>query len=130
MCSSPQPTWTRSKTAEIQALSKAFGNFDRTVGLGWLIGYAVGLPLVDRKAAHATGLKAAREVGKIKAGVRAAQLNAQRATCKLAADDPQRQQLAEDAVDAVEAEAAILRAAVDVALPEAPPAARRAPPGS
>ena len=102
-------------------------NFDRTVGLGWLIGYAVGLPLVDRKAAHATGLKAAREVGKIKAGVRAAQLNAQRATCKLAADDPQRQQLAEDAV---EAEAAILRAAVDVALPEAPPAARRAPPGS
>jgi len=127
LCSSPQPTWTRSKTAEIQALSTAFGNFDRTVGLGWLIGYAVGLPLMDRKAAHATGLKAAREVGKIKAGVRAAQLKAQRATCKLAADDPQRQQLAEDAV---EAGAAILRAAVDVALPEAPPAARRAPPGS
>ena len=55
--------------ATVAALSQSFGNWDRTVGLGWLIADAVGLPLLSRDAAHATGLKAARVAGKIKAYV-------------------------------------------------------------
>ena len=109
------------KKADVEALSDSFGNFDRTVGLGWLIGDAVGRPLMDRKAAHAAGLKAARAAGNInQLEVRAARLQSQRAAGKLAADDPQRAALAEQAA---KAEAAILRAQVDVALPPAPSAA-------
>ena len=43
-----------------KALSAAFGNFDRVVALGWLIGDALGMPPVDRAVAHAAGLKARR----------------------------------------------------------------------
>ena len=116
--------------AEVDALSESFGNFDRTVGLGWLLGDAAGRPLMDRKAAHASGLKAARAAGTIKADLRAAKLKAQRAACKLAADDPQRAELKKEAD---EAERAILNATVDVSLPPATtPAAppRAAPTGS
>jgi hypothetical protein len=74
------------KKVDVTALSESFGNFDRTVGLGWLIGDAVGRPLMERKPAHATGLKAARAASNIKAEVRAAKLQSQRAAGKLAAD--------------------------------------------
>ena len=109
------------KKADVDALSESFGNFDRTVGLGWLIGDSCGRPLMERKEAHAAGLKAARAAGSIKTDVRAAKLVVQRAACKLAADDPQREQLAKQAADV---EAAILREQVDVALPVATPAPR------
>ena len=49
-----------------KALSKAFGNFDRVVALGWLLGDAVGAPLLARDCAHAVGLKARRAAGDIK----------------------------------------------------------------
>ena len=42
--------------AHIAALSKSFGNFDRVVGIGWLIAdavRAVGAPLITRADAHA-----------------------------------------------------------------------------
>ena len=103
--------------ARVAALSQSFGNFDRTVGLGWLIADAVGRPVMERKAAHASGLKAARAAGNIKAEVRAAKLRLQRAACKLAADDPQREELTKQVS---EAEAAILRERIDVALLPAP----------
>ena len=41
----------------IGALSKSFGNFDRVVALGWLLGDAMGLPLMERKDAHMVGLR-------------------------------------------------------------------------
>ena len=66
---------------------------------------------MERKAAHASGLKAARAAGNIKAEVRAAKLRLQRAACKLAADDPQREELTKQVS---EAEAAILRERIDV----------------
>ena len=49
----------------VDALSKSFGNFDRVVGLGWLLGDAVlGAPLLSHKQAYDVGLKrrAARHV--------------------------------------------------------------------
>ena len=52
--------------ARIKALSTSFRNFDRVVGLGWLIGDALGLPLMTRAEAHAVGLKARREAGTLK----------------------------------------------------------------
>ena len=44
------------------ALSRSFGNFDRRVAAGWLLADAVGLPLVERRQAHATGIKAQRGI--------------------------------------------------------------------
>ena len=52
-----------------KALSKSFGNFDRVVALGWLIGDAVGKPLLSRVQAHAVGLKARRIAGAVKANI-------------------------------------------------------------
>mmetsp|Transcript_49185 Transcript_49185/g.110601 ORF Transcript_49185/g.110601 Transcript_49185/m.110601 type:complete len:208 (+) Transcript_49185:466-1089(+) len=50
----------------VDALSKSFGNFDRVVGLGWLLGDAVlGAPLLSHKQAYDVGLKARREAGYI-----------------------------------------------------------------
>ena len=100
------------------ALSESFGNFDRMVALGWLLGDAVlGAPLLDKSVAHKVGLKARREAGNIKtelAGIRRRQM---RIVGKLAPDDPQRQELAE----AAEAEeAALLQSAVELLLPAGP----------
>ena len=44
--------------ARVDELSKSFGNFDRVVGLGWLLADAVGCRQVSRAVAHALGLKA------------------------------------------------------------------------
>ena len=49
-----------------KALSQAFGNFDRVVALGWLLGDAVGASLLARDCAYAVGLKARRAAGDIK----------------------------------------------------------------
>lgn len=45
------------KKADIDVLSKAYGNFDRVVGLGWLLADAVGLPVLERSDAYAVGIK-------------------------------------------------------------------------
>ena len=46
-----------------KALSRAFGNFDQRVAIGWLLADAAGRPQPDRKAAHAFGVKAQRSRG-------------------------------------------------------------------
>jgi hypothetical protein len=51
--------------AQVSALSKSFGNFDRVVAAGWLLGDALGLPLMERTDALAVGLKAKYEAGKL-----------------------------------------------------------------
>ena len=102
------------KKAHVAALPASFGNFDRTVGLGWLIGDAVDVPLMSRKEAHAVGLKAVRAATRIKAELRSAKLAAQRAASKLMPDDPQRDELLKEAEAAQET---IRRAPVDVSLP-------------
>ena len=71
--------------AHIAALSKSFGNFDRVVGIGWLIAdavRAVGAPLITRADAHAIGSKAQRKAADIKDEVRTARLAIQRAVYK------------------------------------------------
>ena len=101
----------------VTALSESFGNWDRTVGLGWLIADCVlGPPMLERKQAHAVGLKAARAALTIKTDVRAARLAVQRAACKLAPDDPKREEL--QSPD--NAEEQVLRQTINVALPKAP----------
>ena len=70
------------KQADVNALSNSFGNFDRAVGLGWLLFDAVspvGTPLCARASAFAIGSKARREAGNIKTEIRNAKLKAQRA---------------------------------------------------
>ena len=108
--------------ADIKALSNLFGNFDRRVGLGWLLGDAVrpaGSPLMERAAACAVGVKAQRVAAKIKTDVRDGKLAIQRELCKLATDDPRREAL-QVQVEGVEAE--VLRADVDLPLPPVTPA--------
>ena len=64
--------------AHIGALSKSFGNFDRVVGIGWVIADAVrplGAPLITRAEAHAIGGRAQRKAGDIKDEVRTARLS-------------------------------------------------------
>ena len=84
----------------IKALSQSYGNFDQVVGQGWLLGDAAGIPLMDRADAHKVGLRA-RDVA---VALAREQLNvrkaASRAISKLAADDPVRKQLKEQAADA------------------------------
>ena len=108
--------------ADIKALSSSFGNFDRRVGLGWLLGDAVrpvGSPLMERAVACAVGVKAQRVAAKIKTDVRDGKLAIQRELCKLATDDPRREAL-QVQLEGVEAE--VLRADVDLALPPVTPA--------
>ena len=69
----------------IKALSNSFGNFDRRVGLGWLLGDAVrpaGSSLMERAVACAAGVKAQRVTAKIKTDVREGKLAIQRELCK------------------------------------------------
>ena len=53
-----------SQRTQIDELSKSFGNFDRVVALGWLLGDAIGLPLMERVLAHKLGLAAKYLAGK------------------------------------------------------------------
>ena len=56
--------WSR---AHIDALSQSFGNFDRAVGLGWLIGDALGWPELTRCQAHRAGASARTKAGAFEA---------------------------------------------------------------
>ena len=49
---------TLSPASAPPALSKAFGNFDRVVALGWLVADALGAPLLTREAAYDIGMTA------------------------------------------------------------------------
>ena len=51
------------------ALSQSFGNFDRVVGLGWLVGDAVDHPPLDGKAAYTFGIKLRKLPGELKADI-------------------------------------------------------------
>jgi hypothetical protein len=82
-----------------KALSKAFGNFDRVVGLGWLVTDALGCPRVHKVTAYTVGLKLRKLPSELKAEQLAARKVASRAISKLAADDPKRQELKQAAAD-------------------------------
>ena len=85
-------------TETVKSLSAAFGNFDRVVGAGWLLADAVlGPPLLERSKAHAIGLKARRDAGKLKEDVARARKAPLAAARKLDDTDPQRQLLVDEA---------------------------------
>jgi hypothetical protein len=94
--------------AQGEALSKSFGNFDRVVALGWLLGDALGARLLPRKQANDIGLKARKAAVALKADV----------VAKKKADDPQRRELSEKA-EAEEAER--LRKEIDFPMMPAQP---------
>ena len=87
----------------VKALSKAFGNFDRVVGLGRLLADAVGHPLLEHSRAHAVGLSAKYEAGKLKASIDQYKRDARRDAGKLGSDDPKRQDLLAQAASAEDA---------------------------
>ena len=111
----------------INALSKSFGNFDRVVALGWLLGDAVGLPLMERKQAHTIGLKAKYEAGKIKSKEASIPREAKKAAGRLGATDPKRQQLLSEADKQVEE---LLCTPVELPFPEAAQPSAPRPSGS
>ena len=80
--------------AQGTSLSESFGNFDRVVALGWLLGDAVGAPLLSRKDTHKVGLKARRDAGAIKAEQATNRRTYMRKVSKLKDGDLQLQQLA------------------------------------
>ena len=110
----------------VDALSAAYGNFDRLVGLGWLLADAVGMPLLTRETAYAVDLKARREASYIQVAEAAKKEDLGRAKSKLAATDPRRLQLDREHEDGM---MALLRELVEVALSDvsspAPSASRK-----
>lgn len=78
------------KKADIDALSQAYGNFDRVVAKGWLFGDLVrGPPLLDRAEAYTVGLKVKYEAGKV--AKQEAELK--RSYSRVPAADPRRRRL-------------------------------------
>lgn len=100
---------------KVKALSKAFGNFDKVVALGRLLADAIGMPLLEHKRAHAVGLKASREAGKVKSDIDQVKRDKRREAYELGADHPKRQDLLAQATQA-DVEAPLLRDPVDVGL--------------
>ena len=99
----------------VKALSKAFGNFDRMVGLGRLLADAIGQPLLEHGRAHTVGLAAKYEAGKIKGAIDQYKRDVRRDAGKLDAADPKRQELLAEASNAEDA-APFLRETVDIRL--------------
>ena len=101
--------------ATIDALSAAFGNFDRVVALGWLIADAVrpvGLPAISRADAYAVGIKARREAGNIRTDEAADK----KAASRLPGGDRKREDIADAAAQR-------LQEPVELPLPAVEPAA-------
>jgi hypothetical protein len=67
--------------------SRAYGNFDRAVGLGWLIGDALGHPLLGHAEAFTIGPEARRKAAVIKQEVADARRAVQRDKAKFESDD-------------------------------------------
>ena len=101
------------------ALSQSFGNFDRVVALGWLLGDAMGAQLLSREQAHQVGNKARKAAVAFKAEALTRKKTVQRKASKLKADDPQRRELSEKA-EAEEAEK--LRKEIEFPMMPAQPA--------
>ena len=97
-----------------KALSQSFGNFDRVVGLGWLLADAVGAPLISRADAYAIGLKVKRIPDEVKGKLAELKRGAQRKAAKLKVDDPERKELEDEAA---EAKVMFLRKTVELPLP-------------
>ena len=108
-------------------LSRAFGNFDRVVALGWLIGDALGMPPMDMPRAHAVGLKARRIATELESAQAAKRKEATRVASRLAADDPKRKELKEQGEAAA---AELLRDEVVLPLGAAAERVRSQPTGS
>ena len=104
------------------ALSLAFGNFDRRVALGWLLADAAGLPLLDRPAAHALGIKVQRAAGNAKAAIRDARRRAIAPARAADADVSKAQDAAETAV--LRSDAKVIAAQQPAAVPAVPAAAQ------
>ena len=100
----------------IDALSSAFGNFDRVVGCGWLLADAVDLS-IDRAVAHAVGLKAHTQTGKLKTKIYEQRKEPVLAARKLEDGDPKQQQLL---AEADHREAALLREIIELPFSKAP----------
>ena len=101
-----------------KAFSKAYSNFDRVVGLGWLVADALGAPLLTRERAYTVGLKLRKLPGELKVDRLAVRKAASRAISKLKAADPRRLELKQKADDD---EAQLACAEVDVNLPTSAP---------
>ena len=104
------------------ALSLAFGNFDRRVALGWLLADAAGLPLLNRPAAHALGIKVQRAAGNAKAAIRDARRRAIAPARAADADVSKAQDAAEAAV--LRTDAKVIAAQQPAAVPAVPTAAQ------
>ena len=76
-------SWSREYVDE---RSRAYGNFDRAVALGWLIGDALGHPLLDKQEAFTIGPEARRKAAIIKAEVANARRAVQRERAMFAND--------------------------------------------
>ena len=74
------------------ALSEYFGNFDRVVALGWLLGDLLGMPLAPRAMAYTVGLKARRAAGTLETDQKEERRKASRAASKLPAGDARREE--------------------------------------
>ena len=78
---------------DIEELRRAFGNFDRVVGLGWLVGDALGHPLLQKPDALRVGGKAGREVQKFVAQEAKSALSLKRQLGRLGAENEERSKL-------------------------------------
>lgn len=72
----------------VDARSSAYGNFDRVVGLGWLVGDALGWPPLERKEAQALGLAASRRAKRVQATIAGYKRDASRRRKGDAPEDP------------------------------------------
>ena len=107
--------------AQVDVLSKSFGNFDRVVAAGWLLGDALGLPLMERADALAVGLKAKYEAGKLDKK----EAYWKKAVSRLSVADSKRQALEKDAQTDIEklAQTDIEDLPLPAAMQPAPPRA-------
>ena len=77
-----------------RSLSASFGNFDRIVGLGWLVGDALGHALLSREDAFKLGGAASKRATALPSEIADARRAILRPASKLDAADPKRQELA------------------------------------
>ena len=106
------------KQDDITALSRSFGNFDRVVALGWLLGDLLDLPWLERKQAHSFGLAAGKKAGKVEEEIKAMKKRASSRASKLKQGDLEARHALEAAAAAEQA--ALLQKDAELTLPEAP----------
>ena len=107
------------KQDDITALSRSFGNFDRVVALGWLLGDLLDLPWLERKQAHSFGLAAGKKAGKVEEEIKAMKKRASSRASKLKQGDLEARHALEAAAAAEQA--ALLQQAARLTLPTVEP---------